>query len=42
MKNIILYCRVSTDEQAEGCPLEIEEQRLQAYCKNNDYNVIGV
>lgn len=42
MKNIILYCRVSTDEQAEGCSLDIQEQRLKAYCKNHDYNVIGV
>ena len=41
MKNVILYCRVSTDEQAEGCSLEVQERFLRAYCSNRGYNIIG-
>lgn len=39
--NVILYCRVSTDEQADGCSLDVQEQRLRAYCNSHDYTVIG-
>ena len=40
--NIILYCRVSTDEQADGCSLEMQERYLNAYCQNHNYNIVGV
>lgn len=39
--NVILYCRVSTDEQADGCSLEMQERYLRAYCKSNNYNIVG-
>lgn len=39
--NIILYCRVSTDEQADGCSLEIQEKFLRAYCDNHGYTIVG-
>lgn len=33
-KNIALYCRVSTDEQArEGVSLDEQQERLKAYCR---------
>ena len=40
--NVILYCRVSTDEQADGCSLEIQERYLNAYCQNLNYTIVGV
>ena len=40
--NVILYCRVSTDEQADGCSLEIQERCLRAYCSNHQYNIVGI
>ena len=39
--NVILYCRVSTDEQADGCSLDMQEKCLRAYCENHHYNIIG-
>ena len=41
MKNVILYVRVSTDEQADkGYSLRDQEAKLLHYCKENNYNVI--
>ena len=40
MKNVILYCRVSSDEQADGTSLDFQERTLRAYCQRNNYNVI--
>ncbi len=40
MKNVILYCRVSSDEQADGTSLDFQERTLRAYCKRNNYNII--
>ena len=40
--NVILYCRVSTDEQAEGCSLDMQERYLRAYCSNHQFNIIKV
>lgn len=40
--NVILYTRVSTDEQAENCSLDMQEHRLRMYCANHGYNVIAV
>lgn len=39
--NVILYCRVSTDEQADGCSLDMQERYLRAYCQNKNYNIVG-
>ena len=39
--NVILYCRVSTDEQVDGCSLDMQERCLRAYCENNHFNIIG-
>ncbi len=39
--NVILYCRVSTDEQADGCSLEMQERYLTGYCNNHKYNVLA-
>ena len=41
MVNVILYTRVSTDEQADGMSLEAQERYLRAYCSNHDYNIVG-
>lgn len=42
MKNAILYTRVSTDDQADGCSLNTQEQHLRNYCTSQDFNVIAV
>ena len=43
MKNVILYVRVSTDEQAsKGYSLRDQEQKLINYCKLNDLNVLDI
>lgn len=43
MKNVILYVRVSTDEQADkGFSLRDQEQKLLNYCKTNNMNVLEV
>jgi site-specific DNA recombinase len=38
--NVILYCRVSTDDQALGFSLMNQENTLKSYCKNNNYNIL--
>ena len=38
--NVIKYCRVSTDEQAEGNSLEFQSKFLDEYCKLKNYTVI--
>lgn len=42
MTNVILYCRVSTDEQRDGSSLEVQEQYLRAYCSNHCLNILGI
>jgi len=38
--NAIIYCRVSTKEQAEkGYSLEAQEKECQKYANNNSYHV---
>ena len=39
--NVLLYTRVSTDEQTDGCSLDMQERYLRAYCNNHQYNIIG-
>lgn len=42
-KNVIIYCRVSTDKQSKmGESLEVQEQQCREYCKRNDYQVLAV
>src|SRR5690242_12739239 len=39
--NAILYCRVSTDEQAnQGHSLEYQESVLKKFCQVKEYNVV--
>ena len=40
--NVLLYCRVSTDEQADGCSLDMQELYLRQYCDANEYNIIDI
>ena len=43
MKNVILYARVSTDEQADkGFSLRDQEEKLKAYCNANGLKVLKV
>jgi site-specific DNA recombinase len=43
MKNVILYVRVSTDEQAgRGYSLRDQEQKLLNYCQMNNLNVLHI
>lgn len=40
---VIGYVRVSTDEQAEkGLSLEAQEEKIKAYCKVKDWELIGI
>ena len=41
MINVVLYTRVSTDEQADGLGREAQERYLRAYCANHNYNIVG-
>ena len=41
MINVVLYTRVSTDEQADGLGREAQERYLRAYCVNHNYNIVG-
>lgn len=40
MTNVFIYSRVSTDEQADGCSLDVQEQRLTTYCASKGYTII--
>jgi site-specific DNA recombinase len=40
--NVIIYARVSSDEQKEGTSLDVQEERIRRYCVSHDYNIIGV
>ena len=39
--NVIIYCRVSTDEQRQGTSVDVQEERLKAYCTYKGYNIIN-
>lgn len=40
--NVICYCRVSSDEQAEkGYSLNHQEEMLRRYCEINHFNIVG-
>ena len=38
--NVIIYCRVSSDEQTLGASLDVQEERLRKYCNQMGYNII--
>ena len=40
MTNVFLYSRVSTDEQADGCSLDVQEQRLKKHCADRGFTII--
>ena len=40
MTNVILYCRVSSDEQVDGTSLDHQEKTLREYCRYKGYNII--
>lgn len=40
--NVIVYCRVSSDEQTLGSSLQVQEERICKYCEDKDFNVIKV
>ncbi|MDA0317408.1 MAG: recombinase family protein, partial [Bacteroidetes bacterium] len=43
MKNVILYVRVSTDEQADkGFSLRDQEEKLLKYCNDNRLNIVSI
>lgn len=39
--NVIIYCRVSSDEQAKGCSLDYQENTLKEYCRLHQYNIVN-
>ncbi|WP_335974089.1 recombinase family protein [Gaetbulibacter jejuensis] len=42
MKNVIIYSRVSTDEQAQqGYSLEYQEETITRYCQIRGYNILA-
>ena len=41
MKNVILYCRVSSDEQKTNTSLDFQEKKLRKHCEEKGYNVIA-
>lgn len=41
MKNIVIYCRVSTEEQKKhGFSLKSQKERLFNFARNNNYNIL--
>ena len=39
---MIIYCRVSSDEQKKGSSLEVQEERLVRECQRRKYNIIDI
>jgi site-specific DNA recombinase len=42
MKKVIIYCRVSTDEQSHGNSLDYQEMRLKEYCDIMHYEIFDI
>ena len=41
-RNVILYCRVSSDEQKLNTSLSHQEETLSEYCRKMGYNVVNI
>ena len=41
-KDVFLYCRVSTKEQADSGRLESQKERLTEYCNEKGYNILHI
>jgi DNA invertase Pin-like site-specific DNA recombinase len=41
MKNVLVYSRVSTDEQALGHSIDFQEETILRHCRMKNYNVIN-
>jgi DNA invertase Pin-like site-specific DNA recombinase len=39
MKNVVIYCRVSTDEQATGHSLDYQQEALIRFSESKEYNI---
>ena len=39
---VILYCRVSTDEQVDGCSLDMQRRHLNFFCETQQYEIEGI
>ena len=42
MYKVIIYCRVSTSEQADGCSLDYQQSALVSYCERNKHEIVGI
>ena len=42
MKKAILYCRVSSDEQAKGGSLKYQADALKRFCESNGIEVVDI
>ena len=42
MKNVVIMCRVSSDEQAKGYSLDVQFEQLNNYCVRNDLNIVKI
>ena len=42
MKKAILMARVSSDEQAKGYSLDVQEENLRRYCEKHDMEIVNV
>lgn len=42
VRNVIGYCRVSTDEQKDNTSLDFQERSIREYCEKHDLNLIQV
>ena len=42
IKNVVIYCRVSSEEQKKGSSLEVQEERLVSECRRRGYNIIDI
>lgn len=40
MKNAVIMCRVSSDEQAKGFSLDIQKEQLTNYCNRNNITIV--
>ena len=41
-KRAVIYCRVSSDEQAKGCSLDFQESQLREFCQKKEIEVVEV